>query len=177
MLWLAAMSDETPARRTLFTSPDGPPGSPVVRAARLDEVEQLLGLARMLHQESILSYLPFSDEKVRRLTIDYISQPRTHCVLVGENQGEVVGLFAGHMVDYFFNDELFALSTFVYVRPEKRGVISLRLIRGFEEWARERGAREIELDMSSGLAMERSAKLMERLGYRRVGYILKMKVN
>lgn len=153
-----------------------PLGAPTVRFARMDEVDQLLVLARMLHRESIMAYLPFSDAKVRQLAIDYISEPERHCVLVAAEGKAIVGLFVGQVVDYYFNDERLAMSTFFYVRPEKRGFVSLRLIRKFEEWARGHGAREIEFDMSSGVNVERSATLMERLGYRKVGHILKMRV-
>ena len=153
-----------------------PLGNQTVRFARLDEIDELVVLARLLHQESIMSYLPFSEEKVRRLAIDYISEPERHCVLAAEDNGKVIGIFVGQIIDYFFNDERLAISTFFYVRPEKRGFISLRLVRKFEEWARAHGAREIEFDMSSGVNADRSATLMERLGYRRVGHVLKMRV-
>jgi hypothetical protein len=59
----------------------------------------------------------------RNLAKYYLARPETHCVLVAELDGRMVGIFAGYVAEYPFSFERLALNAFVYVRPESRGFI------------------------------------------------------
>ena len=147
-----------------------------VRPARPEEIDGLIAIGRLLYRESAMAFLPFSEEKMRRLADYYFARPETHCVLIAEQAGEIIGLFAGYITQYLFNSERLAMNTFIYMRPDKRGFASVKLIRAFEGWARDRGVRKIGVGMSAGIKVDRSARLFERLGYAAVGYTLKKRV-
>ncbi|MGH9900492.1 MAG: GNAT family N-acetyltransferase [Pyrinomonadaceae bacterium] len=148
-----------------------------VRPATHRDVDELLAMGARMHAEGAYSFLPFDREKVRLLMISYIDNPETQCGLVAEEGDALVGMFAGYLTDYFFCDEKIACDMILFVERERRGgTAAVKLIRAFREWARERGASEICLGVSTKIDTERTGKFYERMGLTNVGALYKQRL-
>ena len=131
-----------------------------------------------MHAESAYAFLPYDRSKVTSLIAACIDGSDDHFGLVAETDGEVVAMIAGYLCAYFFCDEKLACDIVVFVDSDRRGGIgAARLIRGFRDWAVERGARELCLGISTGVAIETTGALYERLGLTRVGGVFKQRLD
>ena len=94
-------------------------------------------------------------------------QPATDCILIAENnQGQLVGMLAGYMVDFFFCDGNVVQDRVYYVLPEHRGSsAAFKLILAFRRWAESKQASELSINMSVAIDMPRFNKLMNHLGF------------
>ena len=145
-----------------------------IRAPTHKDIENILDLGEEMYAESAYAFLPYDRDKVRGLIVDYIEDSVTRCGLVAEVDGVIVGMIGGCLVDYYFCNETLVSDEVLFVRPDRRGgVTAMRLIRGLQEWARGRGARELCLGISTNVGVEATGKLYERLGFTRVGGIYK----
>ena len=84
---------------------------------------------------------------------------------------QIVGFIAGVVVEQFLSHDTFACDIGVFVLPEFRGgSYFLRLVKTFENWAKEKGAQEIQLGVSTGVHPEQTVRMYERLGYKMSSY-------
>ena len=87
--------------------------------------------------------------------------------------GKVVGFLwavIGEMAPW--NPQLVANDILFYVEPEYRGsTCGLRLVKEYTQWANSFGCVESRLSLASGINMERTGLMFERLGYRRFGTV------
>jgi GNAT superfamily N-acetyltransferase len=65
-------------------------------------------------------------------------------IFAADSDGEIVGAIGGLVHREIYGDRIIAEEFFWFVRPEFRGA-GVRLYRRFEQWAREQGAREIQM--------------------------------
>lgn len=149
----------------------------VIRPAGYDDVEPLIEMGKRMHKESAYAFLPFDREKVRRLMISYIDDSETQCGLVAEESGILVGMFAGYLTDYFFCEEKVACDLILYVDREHRGSsAAVRLVRGFCNWARNHGAREVCLGVSTEINPETTGRFYEKMGLSHSGGLYKQRM-
>jgi len=79
-------------------------------------------------------------------------------------------MIAAYLTDYIFCDEPVVNDDLLFVKASHRGgTVAIRMVRGLERWASARGAREVFLGVSTGIAVERTGRLYQRLGFRHVG--------
>jgi GNAT superfamily N-acetyltransferase len=85
-------------------------------------------------------------------------------VILGDFSGdELNGAIGGVVSPDACGGDLMATELFWFVFPGKRGSTGIRLLRAFEDWAKENGAERIRMSARS----ERPINLLERVGYRR----------
>lgn len=139
-----------------------------VRTIHLEDQEQLLAMARTMHGESPrYKGRSFSEEKARNIITMLTLRLGDSAGFLAETRGQIVGMIGGAVVEDFFGHDKYATDFVLYVLPEHRGGWAApRLIRAFEEWARDSGATEICLGVSTGIHMEETVCLYERLGYK-----------
>jgi len=148
-----------------------------IRPASGHDVSAAISLGSQMHRESAYAFLPFDCEKVRRFILSHIEHPESHCALVAEDQGAVIGMLGGYVSDYFFCDEKVACDTVFFVHQAHRSTAAAAgLVRAFREWAEARGVREICLAISSGTRAERTGRFYELLGFRCVGGVYKQRL-
>jgi GNAT superfamily N-acetyltransferase len=124
--------------------------------------DQFLTLGRAMRAESSFRDDPWDDNKVQQRC----EHPQSFCMGVVTNEGELIAFFLGYIAPQFFGSGLVASDLAMYVKPEHRGAMHfVRLVRAFERWAKLRGARVCTLGQSTGVAIERTRKLFEGLGY------------
>lgn len=92
-------------------------------------------------------------------------------MFVAIKKDQIVGFIAGVVVEQFLSLDLFACDIGVFVLPEFRGgSCFVRLVKTFENWAKEKGAQEIQLGVSTGVHPEQTVRMYERLGYKMSSY-------
>ncbi len=152
-----------------MSSPADDPGIRIVPWSDADR-GQLLEMCRRMHRESRYAYLPFDAAKVEAAIDSYLGAGQQGCALAAVAGGEVIGVLAGYMTEYAFCSERVATDHIVFVAPRSRGTLAgVRLIEAFRGWARERGARELILGITTGVDTLRTGKLLERLGFEFAG--------
>lgn len=150
----------------------------IIRSGTYQDISQLLELGRRMHSESVYSFLPYDDEKVRRLIITFIEEPDTYCGFVAEDNGKIAGMIGAFIIDYFFCNERLVSDMVLFIdKPYRRGLTSARLILRLKQWAVAQGARELALGASSGIKVEKIGRLYERLGFTRVGGLYKLSLS
>jgi GNAT superfamily N-acetyltransferase len=89
----------------------------------------------------------------------------------------LVGMLGGYLVEYFFCDETLVADEILFVdRRYRGGVAALRLVRAIQQWAFERGAKEVCLGISTNVNVETTGKFYQRMGFTYVGGIYKLRL-
>lgn len=147
----------------------------MVRPATFDDIPVLVRLGRSMHGESRFRSISFSETKLAQVLANLLKERM--CVLVAERDGEVRGLFLGIVTQYYFSDEQLAIDLALFVEPGARGgMTGAALVRTFVAWAKERGIRHLELGVSTGVLVEETSALFERLGFKRQGSLFTMEI-
>ena len=144
-----------------------------IRAAHEEDIGRLVQLGRAMQEESPrFSRMGYSASKVWSLFINLIANEDA-VVLVAVVDGEIVGMLMGYVTEQFFSHVRSASELVVYVTPECRGGrAAVRMIQAFEMWAFERGAKEIQLGVSTEVDAERTVGFYQRMGYAASGHTL-----
>ena len=147
----------------------------MVRVATLDDIPAMLRLGEIMHAESRYSFMAYDAEKVATTLTTLID---SGFVMVREaNGGELVGGMVGYMAEPWFSREPVAAELALFICPDKRGgVAAWYLINAFVEWAEQRGAREITMAITTGVKVEDTGKLYQRLGFEQVGGVFKRRM-
>jgi GNAT superfamily N-acetyltransferase len=145
-----------------------------IRPFRHDDVDDLIAMSTRMHEESAYSFLPFDSPKVAKLILAYVEYPETYGGFVAEAAGGLAGMIGGYVSDYFFCNEKIASDMVLFVEKKFRGTrTAFGLIRAFEQWASERGARELCMGVSTEVCTEGTGRLYEHMGMRCVGGLYK----
>lgn len=97
--------------------------------------------------------------------VAYLNNANSFVLLV-EYEGEFVGVFGGFLVPNMFSKEFIATEGFMYLKkPFRCGIIGKHMVRLFESWARDKGAKSVVF--SSPVEHFRIEPLMKREGYER----------
>ncbi len=127
-----------------------------------------LGLA-MRDESEAHRDMPYDEAKVLAQFRASLTSP-DYCAFVALRGEEPIGLFLGMALSIYFSSTRVARDMAFYVRKDARGGrAALLLIRAFEAWAKGTGAQVMFLAQATGVAMQRTAKFYEHLGYRVVG--------
>ena len=144
----------------------------MIRAATPDDLPALLELGQAMHCESPeyrdMRFCPNTLRHTLTLAMDQ------HFLRVAEQPGgRIVGGLAAMAVPHWFGPDRLACDLGIFVAPEARGgMAAARLVRAYVKWARELGAKKITLGITTGVDVETTARLCERLGARRSGIIM-----
>jgi len=135
-----------------------------IRSMKEEDVEQVVKLARSMQLESpAFRDKPFDEERIEKWVFWMVDHGGG---FVAEERGKLIGMMSGLLSTQLFCDEVFATDLALYVIPEDRGrSVGVRLIKAFERWAKESGAKEISLGISTDVEQERTAAIYEKLGY------------
>jgi GNAT superfamily N-acetyltransferase len=132
-----------------------------------------------LHHEEFGGSREFDTKAVERACIHCITDTKRrhlNCWIVyDEAFDKPVGYLAATMHSSFYSFRSYAVQEMWYVLPHFRGTsAAIRLVREFEQWAHERGAErvymQVEHDDDKQL-VERIFSLIGKLGYHKKGYI------
>ena len=138
----------------------------IIRPATEADLPYLIMLANVMLAESSFSSVPFEPEAFALTVIRLLDDQQF--VMLAEKDGQIVGAMLGIATPFAFSYAMMAQDVALFVHPDARGrLISVRLIRAFEEWARAHNCLQIRPAVSSGC--EAACRLYGLLGYRPVG--------
>ena len=141
----------------------------MIREMKAGDVGRILEIGEIIHRETWYKIYEYDKTKVLKFLADILLNDDAYSK-VYEKDGEVVGVMLGWLHDFWFSDERGVSDLVLFVHPEYRGsMAAIRLIKGFMEWAADKGAREVNINITSGVYIERTGKLYERLGFKHVG--------
>ena len=137
---------------------------------RTDLGAEMLRLGHLMKIEGAFVNCDWDEQKLLNL----FEQPNIFCVLGQNEGGEYVSFFLGMVCQQFFGNDWVATDLAMYVHPDYRGgSYFVRMTKEFEIWARNVGAKEIYLGQSTGINIEKTKSMFERLGYQPIGYSAK----
>lgn len=145
------------------------------RVELCDEGDPLLTLVQRAHEESRFAYALFSRRKARRVLVQALTEGPRHLVMVAEYRGRPQGFVYASAGEYLVaSDAVMATINAIYTAADLRGTIlggriSLGLFRAVGQWAQSVGAREILLHATSGIAPDRLARTVTRMGFKPLG--------
>jgi hypothetical protein len=142
-----------------------------VRIATQRDIPALIEIGRRIHAESRFQRMGYDADKLAHSAEQIVvSGHSTHCCFVSEFDGQVTGLFLGCIEEYFFSRARVAHSILMYVAPERRGgPTALRFIMAFRNWATNRNAAELTINVASGVSIARTDRFLKRVGLRLTG--------
>lgn len=133
-----------------------------------ETVEEVVMLAREMHQESRLAALPLDVERVRSALRAAVEDDRgvQFAVLCRAASGEAAGFMLGVVVQPWFSGALLAHDRGLFVQRRYRGTrAAVLLLRAFVRWAQKRDVSEVHMYQSVGVETERFSRLMGGLGF------------
>lgn len=146
-----------------------------VRRATAADTPALIELGRAMHAESPrYRDMPFSETRLQALAARLHSSGtllvEEAALFIAEADGKPVGMAIVFIDEPLLSDAKFATDLVVYLKPEHRGGrLFLKLVRAFEAWAIQQGARQIVLGVSTGVHSEQTVNAYRRLGYQPAG--------
>jgi len=147
----------------------------VIRPATAADVATIVAIGEAMHDESrYRDPLPWCAPKVTGL-LDWLLASDDGLVLVAEAGGAIVGGFLGMVEDHWCSRARVATDFALYVVPEHRGsTVAARLLGAYITWARDRGAVLVQAGITTGVHVEATSRLYERMGFQRVGNLFEI---
>lgn len=146
----------------------------MVRDATLADIPAMVALGAIMHAESRYSFMPYDGEKVAITLKTLIG---TGFVRVHERDGEIDGGMVGYMSESWFSRAKVAAELALFMTPGKRGgMAAWDLLSEFSAWAENQGAQEITLAITTGVKVEETGRMYQRLGFEQVGGVFKRRV-
>lgn len=100
------------------------------------------------------------------------------CFLVAYDNLKPVGFLWGSARALPWSKEKLAFDTILYVVPEKRkSSVGYKLMKSWEEWARENNAVEVQISIASGIHEDSSVSFFKKMGYHYIGQQYRKEVN
>ena len=141
------------------------------------DLPQLMRLAKEMHAETSFSTLSFDDAKAASEIMSFVLNPEMF-VCAAEKDGVILGLVAAFLSQPYFSDDLVIYDHIWYVSKEARGtMIGPRLLNRLSEWGSLCKAKAIFVTLGSDVNQERVGKLVEKLGYGRLGGYYRKDIN
>jgi GNAT superfamily N-acetyltransferase len=135
-------------------------------ATEKDALDVVFLTKRFVRESGNMSTLGFDQGKVFDLFLDIVER-EDFLVLVKEHEEEIVGMFVAFVVPCFFSEKVQAVELAWYTDKEHRGPRdNLKVIKMYEEWAKERGAVMVNLINLDQLNGEKVGRFYNKNGYK-----------
>lgn len=142
-----------------------------IRFATLSDVPALVEGGQRMHTLTRFRTQPYNATKVAKVFTEVITAGSgKYALMVAESNDLIVGALMGVVEQQIFSDEWTASIMHIDVLPEARmGGWAVRLLKAFEQWAKNRGVVELSFGINSEDDMQRIGQFAGRMGYRKVG--------
>ncbi len=144
-----------------------------IRLAEPKDLQALVQGGARMHQLTRFHAQPYNPQKVAQAFADLMNAGTAakYLFLVAENaQGHIVGALIGLVEQQIFSNAWTASVMHYDVLPEARmGGYGVRLLKAFEQWAKNRNVIEITLGVNSGVETETIGAFVKKMGYTKVG--------
>lgn len=147
----------------------------MIRPATHEDIPRLVELGAIMHSTTNYNHLVYMPEKTGAFLGTLINGEGV--MFVAEVGGLLVGGLAGGLTEQWFNSDLIAFDYCLFVEPGRRqGLIAVKLVLAFQEWARLQGAKQIHMGVTTGVNVSNTARLYARLGFKYDGPLMKMEI-
>lgn len=142
----------------------------MIRPATHDDVSRIVDLGDLMVKESRFSVLEYAALKVDAFIRSLIDG--NQFVLVSEDSGIVNGYFIGMVSEHWASRDLISYDLAMFIHPDHRGGISAaKMVKRYLAWAKSKGAKMINIGVSTGVNPEQTGRLYEKIGFNLIGYI------
>jgi len=140
----------------------------------VEDIPEVTELAAVMYRESEnYRAMAFSRERVREIALGVIQDGFAMASL--DNQGKIVGVMAGTLVQPAFSLDLMACDFLLYVLPQHRGgAAAARLVKAYVQWARRNGAKIITVGVTAGINNDAAIAFYRAMGFRESGVQMMM---
>ena len=143
-----------------------------VRLGLERDEDAVVALARVACEQNT-PHLTYREDLVRNAYRRYLATANPTFFLV-DQEGAVIGGVLASMSSYWHAAGLIVAAEVVFVQPDKRGTRAAALLLAhLVEWGKMLGANEITGGSDTGMNGEQVARLYERFGFQRVGYLMR----
>lgn len=140
----------------------------MIRPAVHNDINAIYDLCLIALSKSVYKDIKPSQIKIRKTIARAVSGPKVFCY-VSEIDGKIVGILAGDYNEFIFSHSRIAGDLMFYVESGGEGKA---LLIEFKNWCRSRKVYSSEIRVSfGGPNMDRTGKLIESVGYKKVGGI------
>lgn len=138
----------------------------------------LMAMAQNMHDESPrYKDKQYAEAKVSLLIDMFLNSPLAAAWVI-EHNGEVAGMLAIVLGEYFFGHDKYVTDVITYLRPEhRRGGAFPKMVKTAEDWCIEQGVMEFDPAVSFGAEMPAIIGAYEKLGYKIVSYGLRKELH
>jgi GNAT superfamily N-acetyltransferase len=143
-----------------------------IRFAEPKDIPALVELGSRMHSMTRFRSQPYNAQKVAQAFADLMNKGLTKYVFLvaQDGQGKVVGGLIGLVEQQIFSDAWTASVMHYDVLPEARmGGYAVRLLKAFEQWAKNRKVIEISVGVNSGADTDTVGRFIAKMGYEKVG--------
>lgn len=138
----------------------------------LDDIPAILNLGESMHAEGRFSTMTYDRAGIAEALALTLTGKVFCCV--SDNDG-IDGFVIGVAEKAWHSKELCASEICLYVKPVRRGgMIAIRLVKAFRDWAVSTGAHLIESGVSTRYSPARTAEIYKKAGFVEVGPLLEL---
>lgn len=147
----------------------------MIRLATEDDVEAVTKLGVEFHQRSKYAEFSYNEDKVLNFIHTVITFEHGVAYVYENAEGKIVGAILGWISYHWFGDDMMLTDLGFFIEENERGgIAAMRLLKKFIEHGKAAGCRHVMSSNSSGFQMDRVAKLFEKSGMERYGYVYSM---
>jgi GNAT superfamily N-acetyltransferase len=142
-----------------------------------EDYKELIGIAKQFHQESFYKDEPFDEVKFGGLLTKCKTYPNNISIFYYKKDNKIIGGILGYITTRYFSNEKIAGDYGMFLLPEYRnGTIFVRLLKAYEQWAKDQKASKIMLGHSTKINMEKAPNFYKKLGYDLQGYLFSKEI-
>ena len=140
-------------------------GALVVRAMAPGDESVLIEMGQRMWEESDrFKRHPLSIEKLKQLANWVHTVPNVKCFVAEKD--EIIGIWVGVLNPFWYSNDTLVSDIVFYVDKQYRGSsAAMRLVVAADTWAKEMGATENSIGLSSGIDTEKVMCFFEKMGY------------
>lgn len=138
-----------------------------IRIATKDDLETVLALSVMFHQESPYKDSTVDSTKCLSIIEGMLSNPKDQSIIfLLEDGNDAVGILAAHVSEILFSHDKIAVEQMWWVKKDYRTLKSLKLLDAFEYWAEKvADVSYIQLCTVGDIKVEKLKRLYKRRGF------------
>lgn len=140
----------------------------MIREATRFDIPEIIDIGRELYNAAPTHNFLYNWNDKRALVAaeSYIKDP-DKLLLIDIEKGFIKGFFVAHLGQPLATTEIIAVDVMMYIRPEYQGSFTvIKFIKYYEKWAKDNGAKHIQLSVSSGLKQDRTLSIYSYMGYK-----------
>lgn len=142
-----------------------------IRKALPEDVTQLVNLSQQhLAETDATNLTGFDADLLIDKFFDALGNDNEQ-IFVAEKGTRIIGyLWVCIGQAYVWSNQQIGVDRALYVDCKERGSVGIKLIKRFEQWAKQLGAAGCTLSSMSGITDDRTSGLFTRLGYDNIGF-------